>query len=531
MYASPTQLFVLAFCWISLLGSSVPSYASKQVALIIGNANYQNEIPLKNPINDAHDVAAKLTELGYDVEVAIDVSYNEMRIALAEFSQRSSQAEVALLYYAGHGIEMQKENYLIPIDATIKNSSQVLFQTIPLRMMTDAISGASKLRVIVLDACRNNPFLNNMKKSGGGKRSTLSRGLAAPPETGAGTVISFAAKEGTTASDGDGRNSPYAMEFLKYVSQENLDVGRMFRKIREGVLSRTNYNQEPFQYGSLPGDDIYLNPHSKISNKGSFDNTGKKLISTPPVSNAAKEAWEIANSANSLEMLQVVIDIFEDSIYAKFAAARIKKLEKDMVTQEVASIERVENTRILEKIDPVQDQSWNLAIYRDLDLFGADIYPKGIKADSIDDCSRICGRDLSCRAFTWNQKAKYCFPKTGYQFSQIFSGATSGLYYRGSQKPSIRTNWYAYQQSDLRGRDMGKSGDTTYESCLNSCQYNDSCKGFSFVYFTKINQCWLKNGNVSGPVYNRNAKKGVTSAKRVNQLVAPSRTYSVAARN
>lgn len=511
--------------------------AATHVALVIGNSKYASERPLKNPFNDAQDIAGTLTELGYEVDVLFDGGYDDMRNALNNLSSKAQRAEVAIIYFAGHGIEITRSNYLVPVDAELKNASQVLYQTIPLEMMTNAVSGASKLKLVMLDACRNNPFLQQIKQSGGGKRATLSRGLAAPPEDTGATLISFAAKEGTTASDGEAndRNSPYAEQFLKYAQQPNLDIGRMFRNLRDGVLKKTNQNQEPVLYGSLPAGDIYLQQSSAEFSTNHNTNNGSEGSSSNSANlrttNEAKEMWEAVQNSESIELLEVLIAEYPDSIYAKLANAKIRTLSQNQTTENFVTGNGVNGIQTQQESLEQEDFSWKLAIFNNLDLFGSDIYPKGLQASNLDECSNQCGQNLSCRAFTWNQQASRCFLKTGFSFAQVFEGAVAGLYYRGRQNRTIRADWHIYDNSDLGGVDLGNSRAQSYEQCIDSCNYQNGCNGFAFVHFTKKQrQCWLKTGSVYGPVYNSNARRGITSGMKINRMISPSNVINVYSR-
>lgn len=131
----------------------------KKVALVIGNSRYANEAALTNPHNDAEDMAEVLSRIGFKVMVKFDLDYNSLRNSLMEFTQFADQAEIAAVFYAGHGIEMSGTNYLIPVDARLDNESQIAFQALPLDLVLNSVNGASRLRIVFLDACRNNPFL------------------------------------------------------------------------------------------------------------------------------------------------------------------------------------------------------------------------------------------------------------------------------------------------------------------------------------------------------------------------------------
>ncbi len=241
---------------VSLIFVVLPeALAAKRVALVIGNSGYQHASHLPNPVNDAADIAAVLQRLGFDVRKEHDLDYRAMRRALRDFSRLAARAEFAVVFYAGHGMEVNKHNYVIPVDAELKSDLDVQFEAVPLDLVLHAVDGAQKLKLVLLDACRNNPFTASMKMTSG--KRAIGRGLARV-EPGVGTLVSYAAKEGTTADDGAGRNSPYTAALLKHLEEPRLEINFLFRKVRDSVMAATNERQQPFTYGSLPGEKIYL---------------------------------------------------------------------------------------------------------------------------------------------------------------------------------------------------------------------------------------------------------------------------------
>ena len=229
----------------------------KRVALVIGNSTYEHVARLPNPANDAADVSAALTRLGFTVRTVEDQGRNALRDALAEFSNDALGADVAVIYYAGHGMEVGRQNYLVPIDAKLETDLRIRFETIPLDDVMAALDGAKGLRLVLLDACRNNPFSASMKVTTASR--SIGRGLSRV-EPQVGTLVSFAAKEGTTAADGKARNSPYTAALLAHVEQPGVEVNKLFRLVRDRVLAATGGEQEPYTYGSTPAADIYLKP-------------------------------------------------------------------------------------------------------------------------------------------------------------------------------------------------------------------------------------------------------------------------------
>jgi hypothetical protein len=229
----------------------------KRVALAIGNSAYEHVARLPNPANDAADVGAALARLGFTVRTVENQGRNALRDALAEFSNDALGADVAVVYYAGHGMEVDRQNYLIPVDARLETDLRIRFETIPLDDVMAALDGARGLRLVLLDACRNNPFAASMRITTASR--SIGRGLSRV-EPVVGTLVSFAAKEGTTAADGGARNSPYAAALLAYVEQRGVEVNKLFRLVRDRVLAATGGQQEPYTYGSTPAADIYLKP-------------------------------------------------------------------------------------------------------------------------------------------------------------------------------------------------------------------------------------------------------------------------------
>lgn len=236
-----------------------PALAEKRVALVIGNSAYKHVARLQNPANDAAAVVAMLTKAGFDsVETKLDLSVVDMRRALREFGAKTRDVDVAVIYYAGHGIELDGTNYLIPVDAALETDTDVLDETFALDRVLFAVEPARQLRLVILDACRDNPFATRMKRTVGSR--TIGRGLARVEPSRLNTMIAFAAKAGSTASDGDGDNSPFAAAVVSHLARPGLDLRKAFGFVRDDVLKATNNAQEPFIYGSLGGNDVALVP-------------------------------------------------------------------------------------------------------------------------------------------------------------------------------------------------------------------------------------------------------------------------------
>ena len=229
------------------------AFAAGRVALVVGNGTYAHIGRLPNPGNDAADMAAALRRLGFDVTTVRDADRNAMTEALRVFTRESAGADVSLVFYAGHGLEMDGVNYLVPVDAQLERDTDVRFEAIELDYVLASTVGAD-LRVVILDACRNNPLARSMQRTGASRN--VSRGSFGDLDEsllGDETLVAYAAAAGTTAADGTGRNSPYTSALLAYLEQP-LEIGLLFREVRARVLEATAGEQRPHEYASLLGE-------------------------------------------------------------------------------------------------------------------------------------------------------------------------------------------------------------------------------------------------------------------------------------
>ena len=246
----------ITFLTVAIAQGRLAFASNNRVALVIGNSEYEHVSNLPNPANDATDIAAALERIGFDVTRGMDLDYRAMRLALRDFADAAEEAEMVVVYFAGHGIEIDNTNYLIPVNAELRSDRDVEFEAIRLDTVVTAVANVDGLKVILIDACRNNPFLSDMVRTSATR--SIGRGLGRIDP--GGVLVGYAARGGTLASDGDGRNSPYAQALLRHIEEPGLELGKMFRKVRDTVFELTDGYQEPFTYGSLPGEDIYLVP-------------------------------------------------------------------------------------------------------------------------------------------------------------------------------------------------------------------------------------------------------------------------------
>ncbi len=344
---SPWSIIVAAT--LLLLSALVaPASAGQRVALVIGNASYAHAPSLANPLNDATDIGASLERLGFAVTRIDNAGYTELRRGLQQFSLAASASEMAVVFYAGHGIEVDKRNFLIPVDARLLSDTDVEFEAVPLDQLSRAVERAKGLRLIVLDACRDNPFAVAMQRSGATR--SIGRGLASVEPSGE-TLVAYAAKEGTVAADGEGRNSPYTTALLAHLEEPGLEVGLMFRKVRDAVLAKTGGHQEPFWYGSLSSEGAYLaalpepepEEPTPIVEHGPDDpkpgpvSPGNDRRLTAEELAAERVFWESVKDSTHAADFEAYLEQFPGGTYDALARNRLKRLtgkqEEETVVQ------------------------------------------------------------------------------------------------------------------------------------------------------------------------------------------------------
>ncbi len=313
-----------------LLLSAAPASAGQRVALVIGNGTYAHAPSLANPLNDAADIGGALERLGFKVTRIENAGYSELRRGLQQFSLAASASEMAAVFYAGHGIEVDRRNFLVPIDARLLSDADVEFETVPLDLLMRAVERTRGLRLIILDACRDNPFAAAMQRSGATR--SIGRGLARVEPSGE-ILVAYAAKEGTVAADGEGRNSPYTAALLAYLEEPGLRVDLMFRKVRDAVLASTGGRQEPFVYSSLSGKDTYLAAlpepakTTTVSKPGDDELVPEDLAKKQgPTTQAELLFWESVKDSQHAADIEAYLAQYPSGTYATLAQNRLARL-------------------------------------------------------------------------------------------------------------------------------------------------------------------------------------------------------------
>jgi uncharacterized caspase-like protein len=240
----------------SAIPGAKPTVAGRRVALVIGNSAYQAVSALPNPKKDALGIADALRASGFaSVQVVTDVSRDGMIRALRGFQDQADAADWAVVYYAGHGIEVGGANYRVPTDARLKVDRDAQDEAVSLNRVLDAVAGAKKLKLVMLDACRDNPFARLMRRTIT-TRGEATRGLTRIEPEGA-TLVVYAAKDGELAEDGKGEHSPFTAALINRLPQPGVEINRLFRLVTGDVLKETGNRQRPFVYGSIPGEEEF----------------------------------------------------------------------------------------------------------------------------------------------------------------------------------------------------------------------------------------------------------------------------------
>src|SRR6478609_5364907 len=336
MMSGSQKLCRWALAAAAFLLVSEPAFAEKRVALVLGNSAYRNVAPLANPVNDSAKIASTLKEAGFDVvDSRRDLPAAETRRALRDFADRARDADIAVVYYAGHGIEVDGGNYLIPVDARLERDTDIYDEGLSLDRVLVAIEPAKKLRLVILDACRDNPFSRTMKRTVASR--AIGQGLAKVEPTSPNVLIAYSAKAGSTAADGDGQNSPFTAALSNHLTKPGLDVRRAFGFVRDEVLKTTGNKQEPFVYGSLGGEDVPLVPARPAP-------AAAPATPAPSPQAEARRDYELALQIGNKSALNAFLAQYPDGFYASLA-----KLQLDKIAAEETRVAATDKARAAEQ--------------------------------------------------------------------------------------------------------------------------------------------------------------------------------------
>ena len=313
---------VLAAIFFCLVWTA-SGHADKRVALVIGNSDYETQLKLLNPQNDAQDMADSLRSLGFEVILRINADRQGFMLALAEFSRAVTGAEIGLFFYAGHGIQFNGNNYLMPVGVQLQDDVSIRFELVALEEIQRALDGSAGVKIIVLDACRNNPLAAELTRSmrARNRDAVITRGLARIEQV-RGTVVAYATQANDVAEDGAARNSPFTRALLDSLGEPGLEIGAMFRKVARRVYETTGGKQVPELSISLLSE-VYLNRNETDA-----------------------QVWARVRAANDSAGVRDFLDRFPNSFYAADARLRLDMLEREARARQLDR-ERAERERQL----------------------------------------------------------------------------------------------------------------------------------------------------------------------------------------
>lgn len=310
---------------IAWLVTAQPARAERKVALVVGNSAYVHVPRLPNPRNDASDLIARLKSIGFEVTPALDLDRNALLQSLATFGRAAEGADVALFFYAGHGLQVNGQNYLVPVDSKVEYEAELDIALVPVSLVMQQLARGSRVNLVFLDACRDNPFAKDLSRTLGTRSaSALGRGLSRI-QTASGTFIAFATQPDNVAQDGDGRNSPFTKALLSNIEKPGLSISDLMIEVRNDVMRQTNGKQVPWDSSSLTGRFFF-----KIEGTVTVTPEGAQPGSpaAAPVDPKALElaVWQAIKDSNDRTAFERFLSDFPNGVFASAARARIASL-------------------------------------------------------------------------------------------------------------------------------------------------------------------------------------------------------------
>jgi hypothetical protein len=292
------------------------------VALVVGNSAYQNTSKLDNPKNDAADIAAVLTKHGFEVIEGFDLDKRVFDRKVLDFAAALKGSDVGVFFYAGHGLQVAGQNYLVPTDAKAEAAETLDFEMVRVDIVQRIMERLTNTNILFLDACRDNPLARNLARSMGTRSLEVGRGLA-QVEAGIGTLISFSTQPGNVALDGTGRNSPFAGALVKHLGSSSDDLSAILISVRNDVMKETQRKQVPWE-------------HSALTGRFYFGAAQAAPIPAPnPLQDAqlveAERAWNAIKDTSSIGLLEAFITRYKGTFYGEFALARLRELQAKLI--------------------------------------------------------------------------------------------------------------------------------------------------------------------------------------------------------
>src|SRR5882724_7436934 len=320
------RYLIAALSVAAFLVSGNAAFANKRVAFVVGNAAYKNVAPLPNPAIDAKSMARVLRNVGFDVVEGVNLSRDAMTAKLLEFGKKADGADVAVFFYAGHGIAIDGANYLLPVDADLKSEMDVkLGAAINVDLTLEQTMSDAKVKLVFLDACRDNPFAAKIRSAEATRSVNVATGLA-EMKSGEGTLIAFATGPGQAALDGqEGTNSPFTRALIANIAQPGVEIQQAMTKVRAQVNEETSKNQLPWGHTNLIGS-VYLNPVGAPA-EGTVEAQNTPTVTAGAPSDVELEFWRSVKDSNKPEELNAYLTNYPNGTFKSIALARIASLQ------------------------------------------------------------------------------------------------------------------------------------------------------------------------------------------------------------
>lgn len=324
--------FILFF-FLAFLGFATSALTADRVALVIGNAGYNHVPVLANPQNDAKDMAAKLRSLGFEVVEGYDLELAGIRESIGQFVSKMGGAKLALFFYAGHGLQVNGQNYLIPVDANLKTSLDLEFEAVPIDLVLSAMENLVETSILFLDACRDNPMARSLARSMGKRSSAIGRGLARLG-AGSGTLISFATQPGNVALDGTGRNSPFTSALVRHLGNPGDSLADSMIRVRNTVIKMTGGKQVPWEHSSLTGR-IVLQEKASEQKPEPTPAPAVNAISQNAQLTVELAFWDSVKNAQASYYFETYLRRYPNGLFAEIAKLKIADIENAKAEKEL----------------------------------------------------------------------------------------------------------------------------------------------------------------------------------------------------
>jgi uncharacterized caspase-like protein/peptidoglycan hydrolase-like protein with peptidoglycan-binding domain len=351
------QPAILFAAFLMLCFQTAQANTNKRVAFVIGNSAYQNAVPLANPRNDAVAMSKKLRELDFVTVEGLDLTAIEFRAKIREFAQLAADADLAIFFYAGHGLAVDGTNYMVPVDAKFEDITALDFEAVSVDFITRQMGYSGGVNLLFLDACRNNPLATNLSRAMGklSRSTSVSTGLAEMKieNPGKGLAIAFATSPGEVALDGTGSHSPFTAALLKHISAENTDITEVMSRVTGEVYSSTNETQRPWMNSSLTGS-VVLNAVAVEPRTSQKTNTAAPSAGTgnADMLEVERTVFQMARDSDSIEDYNAYLDTFPDGVFVNFARRSIERLEKAENEPDTQVAAQQDSTRTLNPDEP-----------------------------------------------------------------------------------------------------------------------------------------------------------------------------------